>query len=108
MRPSAARAKEAEMFRLDAERAVNFCDGMRRRDFLHAGSLAYFGLSLAGLARLEARGAVDRSKDVNCIMLFLVGGPSQLDTFDLKPDAPAEIRGPYRPIPTNVAGIQIS
>lgn len=96
------------MFRLDAERAVNFCDGMRRRDFLHAGSLAYFGLSLAGLARLEARGAVDRSKDVNCIMLFLVGGPSQLDTFDLKPDAPAEIRGPYRPIPTNVAGIQIS
>jgi hypothetical protein len=81
---------------------------MRRRDFLHAGSLAFFGLTMAGLSRLEARGAVDKSKDVNCIMLFLVGGPSQLDTFDLKPDAPAEIRGPYRPIPTNVAGIQIS
>jgi len=45
---------------------------------------------------------------MNCILLFLVGGPSQLDTFDMKPGAPAEIRGPYRPIKTNVAGMEIS
>ena len=58
---------------------------------------------------LKALGAVDGSKnDVNCIMLMLVGGPSQLDTWDMKPNAPAEIRGPYKPIKTNVAGIEIS
>ena len=45
---------------------------------------------------------------MNCILLMLVGAPSQLDTWDMKPDAPAEIRGPYKPIPTNVPGIQIS
>ncbi len=94
------------MIRLDAEKAVHFCDGLSRRDFLHAGSLAYLGLGLTDLLGLKARGAV--TKDVNCIMLFLVGGPSQLDTWDPKPNAPAEIRGPYKPIPTNVSGIQIS
>src|SRR5206468_10417692 len=45
--------------------------------------------------------------DMNCILLFLLGGPGQLDTWDLKPDAPAEIRGPFRPIKTNVPGIDI-
>src|SRR5205814_6189366 len=80
---------------------------MTRRDFLHAGSLAFLGLSVSDLMSLKAFGAVDPSKDMNCIMLFLVGGPSQLDTWDMKPNAPAEIRGPYKPIPTNVSGIQI-
>jgi hypothetical protein len=46
--------------------------------------------------------------DTNCIFLFLAGGPPQLDTWDMKPEAPAEIRGPYRPIATNVAGIRVS
>ena len=96
------------MFRLDAERPVHFCDGSTRRDFLHAGSLALLGLGLPELTSLKALGAVNPAKDVNCILLFLVGGPSQLDTWDMKPDAPAEVRGPYKPIPTNVAGIQIS
>jgi len=95
------------MFRLDADKPVHFCDGMTRRDFLHAGSLAFLGLSVSDLMSLKAFGAVDPSKDMNCIMLFLVGGPSQLDTWDMKPNAPAEIRGPYKPIPTNVSGIQI-
>ena len=45
-----------------------------------------------------------KDRDVNCILLFLVGGPSQLDTWDMKPDAPEEIRGPFRPIETNVPG----
>jgi hypothetical protein len=96
------------MLRLDAHKAVHFCDGLRRRDFLHAGSLGLLGLSLGDLFTLEAAGRTDAARDKNCIMLFLVGAPSQLDTWDMKPDAPAEIRGPYRPIATNVAGIRIS
>jgi hypothetical protein len=97
------------MFRLDADRPVEFCDGLRRRDFLHAGALSMLGLGLPQLFDLEARGAVAKDKtDINCIMLMLVGGPSQLDTWDMKPNAPIEIRGPYKPIKTNVAGIEIS
>ncbi len=96
------------MFRLDAEKPVHFCDGLRRRDFLHAGSLAFLGLGLQELFGLKALGAADTSKDRNCIMLFLVGGPSQLDTWDPKPNAPAEIRGPYKALKTNVPGIEIS
>src|SRR5213594_295609 len=95
------------MIRLDADKAVHFCDGLTRRDFLHAGSLAYLGLGLTDLLGLKAMGAVNKQKDINCIMLFLVGGPSQLDTWDMKPNAPAEIRGPYKPIATNVPGIEI-
>ena len=96
------------MYRCDAHKSVRFCDGMSRRDFLHAGSLAMLGLGLPGLKTLEARGAVDRGRDMNCIMLFLVGGPSQLDTWDPKPEAPEEIRGPFRPIETNVPGIRVT
>jgi len=97
------------MLRLDADKPVEFCDGLRRRDFLHAGSLSCLGLGLNQLFGLKALGAVDNAKsDVNCIMLMLVGGPSQLDTWDMKPNAPAEIRGPYKPIKTNVSGIEIS
>lgn len=96
------------MFRLDHHKTVGFCDGLRRRDFLHAGSLGLFGLGLTDFLALKAQGAIDSRKDVNVIMLFLVGGPSQLDTWDMKPDAPAEIRGPYKPIKTNVPGIEIS
>ncbi len=97
------------MLRLDADKPVELCDGLRRRDFLHAGSLSFLGLGLNQLFGLKALGAVDKAKsDVNCIMLMLVGGPSQLDTWDMKPNAPAEIRGPYKPIKTNVSGIEIS
>lgn len=96
------------MFRLDADKPAEFCDGLRRRDFLHAGSLAAMGLGLADMLGLQALGATaPEKKDTNCIFLFLVGGPSQLDCWDMKPDAPAEIRGPYKPIKTNVAGIEI-
>ncbi|MCU1259459.1 MAG: hypothetical protein JWO80_2344 [Bryobacterales bacterium] len=96
------------MFRLDADKPAEFCDGLRRRDFLHAGSLAAMGLGLADMLGLQALGATaPEKKDTNCIFLFLVGGPSQLDCWDMKPDAPAEIRGPYKPIKTNVPGIEI-
>jgi hypothetical protein len=97
------------MFRLDADKSVEFCDGLRRRDFLHAGALSFLGLGLPQVFGLKALGAVDESKkDMNCIMLMLIGGPSQLDTWDMKPNAPVEIRGPYKPIKTNVSGIEIS
>jgi hypothetical protein len=90
------------MFRLDADRPAEFCDGLRRRDFLHAGAIPLLGL---GVPQLAAGGP---SRDKNCIFLMLVGGPSQLDTWDMKPDAPIEIRGPYKPVKTNVPGIEIS
>jgi hypothetical protein len=96
------------MIRVDAHKPVHFCDGLTRRDFLHAGTLPLLGLGLPALQALSAKGAVAKDKDVNCIMLFLVGGPSQLDTWDMKPDAPPEIRGPFGPIPTKVPGVQIS
>src|SRR5437867_1386905 len=95
------------MLRVDANRAVSFCDGFSRRDFLHLGSLSALGLTLPAYLGAKARGAV-QDRDVNCIMLFLVGGPSQIDTWDPKPKAPAEVRGPFNPIATNVPGIQIS
>lgn len=95
------------MLRLDANRSVSFCDGLTRRDFLHAGAIASMGLSLPRLQAAQAAGTV-KDNDVNCIMLFLVGGPSQIDTWDPKPNAPAEIRGPFNPISTTVPGIQIS
>lgn len=96
------------MIQVDAEKSVEFCDGLNRRDLLHAGALSFLGLSLPQFLAAKEAGAVDGKKDRNCIFLFLVGGPSQLDTFDMKPDAPAEIRGPYKPIRTNVPGMQIS
>jgi hypothetical protein len=96
------------MFRLDAIKPVHLCDGLTRRDFLHAGSLSMLGLTLPAFLEMQARGAVRKDKDINCIMLFLLGAPSQLDTWDMKPDAPAEIRGPFNPIKTNVPGMEIS
>jgi hypothetical protein len=96
------------MFRIDAQKAVEFYDGMTRRDFLHAGALGTMGLTLPGFIGRQKAGAVTKGEEMNCIFLFLVGGPSQLDTFDMKPDAPAEIRGPYKPIKTNSSDIQIS
>src|SRR5713101_502343 len=95
------------MLRFDADRAVTFCDGLTRRDFLHAGALSALGLTLPGWMEQKAAGAV-KDRDVNCIMLFLVGGPSHIDTWDPKPLAPAEVRGPFKPIATNVTGMEIS
>jgi uncharacterized protein (DUF1501 family) len=96
------------MLRLDAKRGVRFCDGLTRRDFLHAGAVPLLGLSLPQAMAQKAAGAGNNDKDVNCIMLFLVGGPSQIDTWDPKPKAPAEIRGPFQPISTKAPGIQIA
>jgi uncharacterized protein (DUF1501 family) len=94
------------MLHFETDRGVRACDGLTRRDFLRAGGLA-MGLSLTELAQLQKLGAAPNGGEKACIQLFLVGGPSQLDTWDLKPDAPDDIRGPFRPIRTNVPGIDI-
>ncbi len=97
------------MFRFDAEKRVQLCDDFNRRDFLHAGALSALGLSLTDAFELKAMGATTPAgESKNCIMLMLVGAPSQLDTWDPKPGAPAEIRGPFKSIKTNVPGIELS
>lgn len=80
------------------------CDGISRRNFLRIGGLGLAGLSLPQLLKAEAASG-KRPKSV--IMIYLVGGPPHQDMFDLKPDAPAEIAGPWRPIHTNVPGMEI-
>jgi uncharacterized protein (DUF1501 family) len=95
------------MLNLESKRGVRSCDGITRRDFLRVGTVTT-GLSLAELSGLQKLGAAPRSTQKACIQLFLVGGPSQLETWDPKPDAPANIRGPFQPIQTNVPGILIS
>jgi hypothetical protein len=84
------------------------CDGLRRRDLLKVGSLSVGGLTLAGYQRLAAAGQVKPGFAQRAIFIELPGGPSHLDTFDLKPDAPDTHRGSFKPISTNVPGIQIS
>ncbi len=83
-----------------------YCDGIVRRDFLRIGALGG-GLSLAGYLRLAHAGAVRARSAQSAIVIWLGGGPSHLDTFDMKPEAPAEIRGEFQPIATSVPGIQI-
>ncbi|MFN0018233.1 MAG: DUF1501 domain-containing protein [Pirellulaceae bacterium] len=84
-----------------------YCDGISRRGFLRLGSVA--GLSLAQILRLQqAQAAVDAQKNVNCIFIFIIGGMAHQDMWDPKPNAPAEIRGDFRPISTAVPGMQIT
>jgi hypothetical protein len=85
-----------------------FCDGVDRRGFLRLGSAA--GLSLAQILQLQATHAAEKAKtkDVNCIFIFTLGGMPHHDMWDYKPDAPAEIRGDFKPIKTNVPGIGLT
>src|SRR4249920_2200848 len=83
------------------------CDGVSRRDFLRVGSLGLAGLTLPDLLKARAAQATS-TRDTAVICLFLAGGPSHIDMYDLKPDAPAEYRGDFKPIQTNVPGVMIS
>ena len=93
---------------------ARLCDGVTRRDFVRLGALGAVGLGLPELLRAEAAAAAvakaagkGSGREKNCILFFLMGGQSQLDMWDMKPDAPEMIRGEFKPINTNVDGIQI-
>src|SRR5580765_5911249 len=91
------------------------CAGMPRRDFLQLGIGGLLGVGLTDLLRLRANAAMSSlmparasSKQVNCILVWLDGGPSHYETFDPKPDAPAEIRGEFKSITPAVPGVHFS
>lgn len=86
-------------------RQRRLCDGLPRREFLQIGALGLGGLTLPQL--LQAEAAAGRKSHKAVIMIYLSGGPPHQDMFDLKPDAPVEVRGEFQPIPTNVPGLQI-
>lgn len=83
------------------------CARFHRRDFLRLGSAGLLGLGLADLLRLEASGKAVRPKATNVLMVWLAGGPSTIDMWDLKPAAPDNIRGEFKPIATSAQGVQI-
>jgi hypothetical protein len=93
------------MFQLD-RRSAN-CQGVSRRSFLRVGSLGLFGLTLPRLLESHARAVGQSIKDINCILLWTDGGNSNIDTFDMKPQAPVEYRGEFAPIATNLPGVQV-
>ena len=84
------------------------CDGRTRRDFLQVGALGAIGLSLPQYLAAKEQSGQSANDDRACIMIFNLGAPSQLDTFDMKPNAPAEVRGPFQAINTSAPGIQLS
>ena len=102
------------MLRINHGQTLPFCDGVSRRRFLEIGSLGAFGLSLSSLLRREAMAAdasgrgIQHSSKRSVILIWQHGGPSQLDTFDMKPLAPSEIRGPYRSIASSLPGLDVS
>ena len=100
------------MLRIESQGSQRLCDGLSRRRFMEIGALSAFGLGLSDLLRSETEagnsGVVSRRSPRSVILIWQHGGPSQLDTFDMKMDQPIEVRGPYLPISTNVTGIQVS
>src|SRR5690242_6187545 len=86
------------------------CDGQSRRSFLKAGFLALGGLTLADFLRLKAQANEQGqpTRDTAVILFWMGGGPSHIDMYDLKPNAPVEFRGEFRETATNVEGIRIS
>src|ERR1700761_8014875 len=89
--------------------AYRCCDGINRRSFLRTGALMLGGLSLSGLLRRQAMAAAagEPVKDISVILFWQGGGPSQIDMWDMKPDAPSEFRGTFNPISTNLDGLQV-
>jgi uncharacterized protein (DUF1501 family) len=96
------------MLTVRGEKQGRFCDGLSRRSFLKVGTLSIGGLTLADLLRLRAHGAAEAGASGRAIiMVYLNGGPSHVDLYDLKPDAPVEYRGEFKPIHTNVPGVHM-
>ncbi len=93
------------MLRIQGRTRQRLCDGVSRRRFIEIGGLTALGLSLPDVLRGEA--IRRRTSDRAVILIWQHGGPSQLDTFDMKPDVVEEVRGPYRPISTTLPGLSI-
>ena len=91
----------------DLDRPMANCQGLSRRAFLRVGGLSLFGLTLPRLLEQRARADAPAGSDVSCIQLWTDGGMSNIDTFDMKPDAPAEYRGEFRPIATDLPGVRV-
>src|SRR4051812_17244814 len=112
--PPVARCSSRNLVMLTLPGSVHrLCDGISRRDFLQIGGRGTAGLALPELfrARAQAAGsarAAGTGRAKACILLFMGGGPPQMDTFDLKPDAPVEVRGEFPPTATSVPGTRIS
>lgn len=88
--------------------SVRRCDGVHRRDFVRIGGLTALGIGLTDMLRLQAGADKKAARPARrCVLIWLDGGPSHLETFDVKPDAPREVRGPFQPIATAVPGVQI-
>lgn len=88
-------------------RQVRSGDGVTRRGFLKIGALGMGGLTLPGILRLREAQAARSRKDTSVILYWMSGGPSHIDMYDMKPDAPAEVRGPFRPVPTRASGLSL-
>lgn len=97
------------MLTITGDGSAQTCNGTLRRDILQVGALGAIGLGLPQyLAAADSQG-VDPSKSKrSAIMIFNLGAPSHIDTFDVKPDAPLEVRGPFKPIPTKASGMLLS
>ena len=95
------------MLTIETGKSERFCDGVNRRRFIQVGGLGAFGLTLGDLLRSEAKAAPTKKSRRSIIMIWQHGGPSQLDTFDMKPDAPSEVRGPYRSIESSLPGLRV-
>jgi hypothetical protein len=97
-----------------ATRSISNCEGSARREFLRIGAAGLFGIGLPQLLELEARsraagpGQARRTQAQSVILIWLAGGPSTIDMWDLKPDAPESVRGEFKPIATRAGGLQIS
>lgn len=97
------------MLKLTGKGTAHTCDGVTRRDFMQVGALGAIGLSLPQYLEAKESGGLKPGHDEKaCIMIFNLGAPSHLDLFDMKPEAAAEVRGPFQPIETSVPGIQLS
>jgi hypothetical protein len=98
------------MLRIEAGTTEKYCDGLSRRSFLQLGIAGMASVTFPQLLRAKAESAANlgKNRDTSVILIWLDGGPSHLDLYDLKPEAPAEYRGIWKPIQTNVPGFQIT
>jgi hypothetical protein len=94
------------MFRLDLGKSGSYCDGMNRRSFLQVGMTGLAALGLPNLRQTQA--AAGATKKTSVILLWLDGGPGHMDMYDMKPDAPAEFRGLWKPIRSRVPGFDVT